>query len=358
MHPTRMHTALSLAIGLLVLPGALFAQHVHHPSPVQAATAEAGKKGPSKQKDVGTADAHAGREAPAPAPLERQHGVANEPMDHGATGHGATNHGAAGHGAAGHGAADYGSKEPESVHGTVTLQPRTPIPAVTDADRAAAVPPPSDHPVHDNGIYSYVLFNRLEAWDADPGSALGWEGQAWIGTDLNRVWLRSEGERAAGRTESADLEVLYGRSIAPWWDLVAGVRHDFQPGGSQDFAAIGVVGLAPYKFEVEATAYLGESGQTAARMEVEYETLLTNRLILQPLVEVNVYGKDDPRRGIGSGLATVEAGLRLRYEVTRRFAPYIGIVHERAFGRTADFRRAEDDNINDTRFVAGVRVWF
>lgn len=251
-------------------------------------------------------------------------------------------------------AADHGSGPP----GIAPLQPRTPVPPVTDADRAAAVPPPSDHPVHDNGIYSYVLFNRLEAWDADAGTALGWEGQAWIGTDLNRVWLRSEGERAAGRTESADLEVLYGRSVAPWWDLVAGVRHDFQPGGSQDFAAIGVVGLAPYKFEVEATAYLGESGQTAARLELEYEMLLTNRLILQPLVEINAYGKDDPVRGIGSGLSTVEAGLRLRYEVTRRFAPYIGIVHERAFGRTADFRRAEDDDIDDTRFVAGVRIWF
>lgn len=118
------------------------------------------------------------------------------------------------------------------------------------------------------------------------------------------------------------------------------------------------MGLAPYKFEVEATAYLGPSGQTAARFEVEYETLLTNRLILQPLLEVNLYGKDDPRRGIGSGLSTVEAGLRLRYEFTRQFAPYIGVVRERAFGGTADLRRADDEDIDDTRFVAGLRIWF
>lgn len=237
-------------------------------------------------------------------------------------------------------------------------EPITPIPVLTDVDRAAAVPPTGGHVVHDNSIQHYALIDRLETWSADKGNGVEWEGQAWIGTDLNRLWLRSEGERIDGRTESANLEVLYGRSVATWWDVVAGVRHDFKPGGSQDFAAIGVMGLAPYKFEVAATAYLGQSGQTAARFEVEYETLLTNRLILQPLVEVNLYGKDDPRRGIGSGLSTVEAGLRLRYEFTRQFAPYIGVVRERAFGGTADLRRGDNEDIDDTRFVAGLRIWF
>ena len=236
--------------------------------------------------------------------------------------------------------------------------PRTPIPLVTDADRAAAVPPPNDHPVHDNPVENYTVFNRLEGWNADPGTGMYWEGASWIGTDLNRLWLRTEGEERASRLESADLEVLYGHSVSPWWDVLAGVRHDFKPGASQDFAAIGVQGLAPYKFEVAATAYIGQSGQTAARVEAEYEALFTNRLILQPLVEVNFYGQDDERRGIGSGLSTVEAGLRLRYEITRRFAPYVGVVHEQAFGRTTDFRRAQGEDDNDTRFVAGVRIWF
>lgn len=244
-------------------------------------------------------------------------------------------------------------------HGpAVPTQPRTPIPAVTDADRKAAIAPEHAHPVHDNSIKSYVLLNRLEAWDADPGTGLGWEGQAWIGTDLNRVWLRSEGERTDGQTESADLEVLYGRSISTWWDVVAGVRHDFKPGASQNFAAIGVQGLAPMKFEVSATAYLGEGGQTAANVEAEYELLLTNRLILQPLVEVTAYGKNDPLRGIGSGLSTAEAGLRLRYEFTRKFAPYIGVVYERAFGNTADMRREHGESFEDTRLVIGLRTWF
>lgn len=278
-----------------------------------------------------------GHEMPSQEPMPKDHGAMGhdtaqpEPMDHAAMGH----------------------AMPRPAD-----QPITPIPTLTDEDRAAAVPPPNDHPVHDNTLKHFVLLNRLEGFDAGDGSGTEWEGQGWIGTDLNRIWLRSEGERAGGRTEAADLEVLYGRAIARWWDVVAGVRHDFKPGASQDFAAIGVQGLTPYKFEMEATAYIGQSGQTGARVEAEYETLLTNRLILQPLVEFNFYGKNDERRGIGSGLSTAEAGLRLRYEFTRQFAPYIGVVHERAFGRTADMRRDAGEDVNDTRFVAGIRIWF
>jgi copper resistance protein B len=246
---------------------------------------------------------------------------------------------------------------PKSVR-TAPKEPVTPIPVLTDADRAAAIPADHRHMVHADTMQRFVLFNRLEAWDADPGTGMAWEGQAWFGNDLNRLWLRSEGEWVDGMTEGADLEVLYGRSIARWWDLVTGVRHDFQPGGSQSFAAIGVMGLAPQKFEVGATAYIGERGQTAARVEVEYELLLTNRLVLQPLVEAEFYGKTDASRGIGSGLSTVEAGFRLRYEVMREFAPYIGIVRERAFGNTADLRRSEGEDVDDTRIVAGFRIWF
>lgn len=237
-------------------------------------------------------------------------------------------------------------------------EPRTPIPTLTDADRAAAQPPAHDHPVHDNSIQHYTLLDRLETWNADKGTGLAWDARTWIGTDLNRLWLRSEGERGDGRTESADLEVLYGRSVAPWWDVVAGVRHDFRPGSPQDFAAIGVQGVAPYKVEVNATAYVGQAGQTAARIGAEYEMLLTNRLILQPRVEVNAYGRDDPGRGIGAGLGTVETGVRLRLEITRRFAPYVGVVSERAFGATARYRSAAGHDRGQTRFVAGVRLWF
>jgi copper resistance protein B len=283
------------------------------------------------------------------------------PVDHAAMGHsGAMPAGsmpAMDHATMDHATMDHATMDHDGMSMAPSL-PRTPIPVLTDADRAAARPPAHDHPVHDNSIQSYTLVDRLETWDAGKGAGLGWNGKAWIGTDLNRLWLRSEGERIDARTESADLEVLYGHSVATWWDVVAGVRHDFKPGASQDFAAIGLTGLAPYKFEVDATAYIGQSGQTAARVEVEYETLLTNRLILQPRVELNLFGQDDARRGIGSGLGTIEAGVRLRYEFTRRFAPYIGLVSERAFGDTANLRRGAGADVTDTRFVAGVRLWF
>lgn len=361
---------LGTAIALALLPGTGMAQAMDHskmhmPVPEKPAPARkpTPKKAPPKPVSKPAADGHADHGSTAAPPTQ------NAPeTDHAAMGHDMStpaepvDHSAMGHDV---GAMTRDPDEPMDHdamgHDAMPMAPtvpRTPVPAVSDADRAAAQPPAQTHAVHDNTTQNFVLIDRLEAWNADPGTGMEWEGQGWVGTDLNRLWLRSEGERVGGHLESADLEVLYGRSVARWWDVVAGVRHDFKPGASQDFAAIGVVGLAPYKFEVEATAYLGQSGQTATRFEVEYETLITNRLILQPLVEINLFGQNDARRGIGSGLSTVEAGLRLRYEFTRRFAPYIGVVRERSFGRTADFRRSEGEDIDDTRLVAGVRIWF
>lgn len=407
--------ALGVAIALALLPAMGVAQEVdhskmHHPVP---ATPPPPAKKPVPKKKVpakpavkpaakpAVADPHAGHRAPA-APTTKaqadvdhaamghaapeQEPVDHSTMDHSAMGHDMpepkpeqpVDHSTMDHSAMGHEIPEPAPEKPvdhsKMDHSTMDhstmdhsamghempapTEPLTPIPEITDADRAAAMPPPHDHPVHDNGIFSYVSFNRLEAWDADPGTGMQWEAQSWIGTDLNRLWLRSEGERVDGHTESADLEVLYGRSITPWWDVVAGIRHDFKPGRSQDFLALGAIGLAPYMFEVSATAYLGESGRTEASVEVEYEMLLTNRLILQPLLEVNFFGQTDERRGVGSGLGTAEAGLRLRYEINRQFAPYIGVVRERAFGRTAELRRNEGEDTDDTRIVAGVRIWF
>jgi copper resistance protein B len=244
-------------------------------------------------------------------------------------------------------------------HDASSAAPREAIPMVTAEDLAAAFPAIDHHAMQHAPAFNHkVTLNRLEAWDADEGTGQAWEGIAWFGTDTDRLWLRSEGERMGGHTESADLEVLYGRSVSPWWDVVAGVRHDFKPGDPRSWAAFGVQGMAPYRFEVSATAYLGEGGQVAANVEAEYTLRITNRLILQPLIEVDIAAKDDPDYGIASGITGVEAGLRLRYEVTRRFAPYVGVVHERAAGDTADLRRATGESTRDTRVVAGVRVWF
>jgi copper resistance protein B len=286
-------------------------------------------------------------------------GMDHSGMDHSGMDHSGMDHSGMDHSGMDHSGMDHSGMDHSGMdHPAASAVPREPIPPLTEADRRAAFPDVAGHTVHDNGIHSYWLMDRLEAWDAEHGTGLEWEGVAWIGTDTDRLWLRSEGEREGGSLESADVEVLYGRGIARWWDLVAGVRHDFAPGASQSFVAVGVMGLAPQKFEVEATGYVSERGKASARLEVEYELLLTNRLILQPLVEVEFQASDDPARGIGSGLSIVEAGLRLRYEFHRQFAPYVGVVHERAFGDTADFRRAGGEDVEDTRIVAGVRFWF
>lgn len=235
---------------------------------------------------------------------------------------------------------------------------RTPIPALTDADRAAVFTSHAGHQVHDSAINTYFLADKLEWQDADDASTLAWDLSGWIGGDIDRLWLRSEGERSNGQTEDAEIQALWGHAISPWWDVVSGVRQDFKPGAPQTWAAFGLQGMALYNFEAEATAFLGENGQSAVRLEGDYDILLTNRLILQPTAELNVYGKNDPQRGIGSGLANTEAGLRLRYEIRREFAPYIGVTWNRTYGRTADYAREEGEDRSEARLVLGVRLWF
>ncbi|KLD77947.1 copper resistance protein B [Xanthomonas hyacinthi] len=242
---------------------------------------------------------------------------------------------------------------------TAAALPREPIPPLTDADRAAAFPVLRTHTMlHAPSRTGYLLFDRLEGWDADHGSGQAWEASAWYGGDIDRLWLRSEGERSGGRTEAADLEALYGHAVSPWWDLLVGVKQDVAPGDARTSAAFGVQGMAPYKFEVAATLYVGAGGKASARVQGEYEVLLSNRWILQPRLQADAAFADDRAHGVGSGLSTLEAGLRLRYEISRRFAPYLGVVHERAFGATSDYRRDAGEAARETRVVAGVRVWF
>lgn len=259
-----------------------------------------------------------------------------------------------------HGAPACGAAAPgqgTSVDLPADAAPRTPVPALTAADRAAAFPAVRHgHASHDRSLHAYWLADRLE-W-RDDGSGPAWEGLAWIGGDLDRLWLRSEGEAGDDGIEHGEVEVFYGRSLTPWWDLLAGLRHDIGEGPSRTWLALGVQGLAPYKFEVDATLYLGHGGRSAAVLEAEYDTLLTGRLVLQWQAAASLHGRDDAAAGIGSGLSTVEAGARLRYEITRRFAPYVGVEFERAFGDTAQLRRAHGEPDSGRRVVAGVRFWF
>ena len=212
--------------------------------------------------------------------------------------------------------------------------------------------------MHGNAVHYYVLFDQLE-WQAGADiRAGGWENRGWIGRDINRFWFRTECDAQDGNLEEAQAHALFGRAIHRWWDVVAGVRQDFRPGPSRTWAAVGIQGLAPYWFEVEATAYVGESGRTHFRVETEYELLFTNRLVLQPLVELEIYGKSDPERGIGAGLSSGEAGLRLRYEFRREFAPYMGVTWTRKYFGTADLAEAAGEHTSGAGFVMGLRLWF
>jgi copper resistance protein B len=250
--------------------------------------------------------------------------------------------------------------DPHAGH-SMADAPLQPVPRLTDADRAAAALPDAahaGHDIHDNRVYSFLRFDRLETAPGTRGAGVAWEGQGWVGTDVNRLWLRTQGSEG-GDDDAAEVELLFGHSVARWWDVVGGVRRDQGgEGPARHYAGIGVLGLAPFSFEIEATAYVGDGGRTAARLAVEYQLLLTNRLIAEPLVEIDAYGSDDAARGVGRGLATIEAGLRLRYEFRRRFAPYVGVTWERRLGRTGDLAAALGREREDARIVAGLRTWF
>jgi copper resistance protein B len=232
------------------------------------------------------------------------------------------------------------------------------IPPITDEDRKAAFPEVQGHAVHDKAVNSFVLFDQLE-WQAGDGpSGVNVDTRGWIGGDRNRLWFRGEGEGDRNGVGEAQGHLLYGRQFSRWWDLVVGVRQDVRPGPAQTWAAFGVQGLAPHWFEIEATGYIGAGGGTHARLEVEYELLLTNRLILQPLAEVEVFGKSDPKRGVGSGPSTTDVGFRLRYELRREFAPYVGVTWRNKWGKTADLAEAAGEETGGPRLVGGLRLWF
>ena len=212
--------------------------------------------------------------------------------------------------------------------------------------------------LHGSAPFGMLLLDQLEAFDGRSGSGQTWEAQGWYGNDTNKLWIRTEGDRSRGKIEGGDVEVFSNRNVATFWSTQLGVRHELGDGPTRNWAAFGIQGLAPYWFDLEATGYVGPSGRTAARLRAEYELLFTQRLILQPEFEVNLYGKSDAARRIGSGVSDAQLGLRLRYEIRRQFAPYVGVVWTHRFGATADFARDDHQAIFDRQWVAGVRIWF
>jgi copper resistance protein B len=218
---------------------------------------------------------------------------------------------------------------------------------------------PFGAPVPDQHVWAHVILDQLEARIGPGQGSLRWDGEAWAGPDEWRVRLRSEGERAAdGKVEDGQTEILYSKPIATFWDVQLGGRYDLDSGPGRGWVAAGIEGLAPGFFNVAATAYAGGQGRTAAKLKVSYDQLLTNRLILQPEAEVNLYGRSDPARRIGSGVSDLDAGLRLRYEISRKFAPYVGVTWAKKFGTTADLARRAGESTDDVRLAVGLRTWF
>jgi copper resistance protein B len=206
---------------------------------------------------------------------------------------------------------------------------------------------------------SKLAIDQLEVRLRDGRDGYRWEGQAWHGGDIDKLWLKSEGEGSFGEApEAAEVQALWSHAIDPWFDLQGGVRYDLRPDPERAYLVLGVQGLAPYWFEIDAAAFVSHKGELSARFEAEYDLRLTQRLILQPRLEAELALQDVPEIGVGSGLSTAEAGLRLRYELVPELAPYVGFEYERAFGKTRGLRRAAGEEGGGWSLVAGIRSWF
>lgn len=212
---------------------------------------------------------------------------------------------------------------------------------------------------HGGQNFSMVMLNIAEAKIKDGHDAYAWDGEAWYGGDINRLVVKTEGEsQVGGGVESAEVQALYSRAIGPYFDLQAGVRYDLEPDPSRVYATVGFEGLAPGFFDIEGALFLSDRGELMGRLEGYYDQRITQKLILQPRVELNFAAQDSDDIGVGSGLSDAEIGVRLRYDIAREFAPYVGIQYERAFGRTRDFLRAEGEEAGGWSFLAGIRLWF
>ena len=212
--------------------------------------------------------------------------------------------------------------------------------------------------MEDDPLVAKFMIDQFETRITDGDDPLVLEAQGWIGKDLNKFWLKVDSEWVDGENEELELQALYSRAIAPYWDFQLGWRHDEKPRPTRDWLAIGVEGLAPYWFEVNTALFIGESGQSNFRFEAEYEWMFTQKLALSPEFEVNFHAKNDEETGTGSGLSDTQLGLRLRYELKREFAPYIGVNWNRKYGNTKDYAKEEGEDYDDVQFVIGIKAWY
>jgi len=240
----------------------------------------------------------------------------------------------------------------------------------------AGPPPPTDHLAdkvydpaamerartvlrseHGGAQASQVMANLLEYRARSGGDGYHWDGEAWFGGDLNRLVLKSEGEGDRHGVEDGEVQALYSRAVGLYTDLQVGVRQDLEP-KSRTYATVGFETLLPYWIEAGGALFASTKGDVLGRVEGSIDWRLTQRLILQPRAELNFAAQDVPETATGSGLSDGELGLRLRYEIRREFAPYVGVSWGRRFGHSADYARARGQDVSDTSFVVGLRAWF
>ncbi|MDP1630599.1 MAG: copper resistance protein B [Caulobacter sp.] len=258
---------------------------------------------------------------------------------------------------------DMAAMDHGAMDGPVGSQPPPPVPTDFAADRIFGPPAMKAardvlYREHSGGGYSKVMLSLGEVQLRDGESGYRWEGEAWYGGDLNRLVFKTEGAGDRSGVEDAEIQVLYSRAIGPYFDLQAGVRQDLEPRPRRTYATVGVEGLAPYGVETSAALFLSNHGDLLGRLEAAWDMRLTQRWILQPRIETSLAARDVPELGVGSGVSNVELGLRLRYEIRREFAPYIGLSFDRGFGRTAGMTRAAGGEVETTSLVLGVRGWF
>lgn len=229
----------------------------------------------------------------------------------------------------------------------------------THAYEPAGTPEDWPEPMMGDMPFAMLMADRLEAGFADEADTWVWDLQGWYGGDRHRWWFKSEGEGEFGSSpEAAELQLLFSRMFAPFWDWQVGVRHDFRPRPDRTHLVLGIQGVAPYEFELDTALFLSEKGDVSGRLEAEYELRITQRLVLQPRFELNAALADDREIGLADGVNSTELGLRLRYELERELAPYIGIAREQLHGGTADLARAAGEPTALTSIVIGVRAWF
>lgn len=209
----------------------------------------------------------------------------------------------------------------------------------------------------DDMTFTGLWMDRLERVRHEDGNATELEGRFWRGNSYDKFVINTEAEFVGNSLQRAEIDFLWSHAVTPFWNLRLGLTQEIGDAPDRSWATFSFRGLAPYWLDLETNIHIGEGGRTAFELEAEYDLLLTQRLVVQPRLDFKAYGKSDMAAGRGKGVANVEAGVRLRYEFSRQFAPYLGVERAAVFGETAKLLPAGEPD-RETHWVAGFRFWF